>query len=94
MNLEFDFSKLGFLTKRVELQFRDIGGHENLSVNGSQLFVGELTAAPTTVQGIVITVSASPISGGKQGKLVLTGKIRNLRVGGQEFFVDNVCYVK
>lgn len=49
-NVEFDFSSLGFSTSQVELEFLDLGGFENLSVNGSPspVYTGELSSAPTT----------------------------------------------
>lgn len=91
INLEFDFSTLGFVPKEVSFDFLDLGGFENLSVNGSPIVVGELSSVPTTIGGVNISVSTTPVTGGKTGTAILTGAVKTLRVGGQEFWIDNVC---
>lgn len=94
INLQFDFTGLPFKVRRVKLAFLDLGGYENLSVNGSNLYVGELTAAPAVLNGVGVSVSASPLPpplGGKTGSVVLTGNVQTLRIGGQEFWIDEVC---
>ncbi len=85
VNLEFDFTGLGFTPSLVTFLFRDQGGFENLSINGdpTPVYVGELTAAPTPLGGI--TFAAAPPAA------TLTGNVANLRVGGQEFSLDQVC---
>ncbi|VAX32735.1 hypothetical protein MNBD_NITROSPIRAE02-1490, partial [hydrothermal vent metagenome] len=93
LNLEFDFSGVGFPVSRVELQYLDLGGFENLSVNGQPvpIYAGELSAAPSPIAGVNVSVISAPVPGGKTGTLVLTGAIQKLRIGGQEFWIDNVC---
>jgi hypothetical protein len=94
VNLQFDFTGLPFRVRRVKLAFLDLGGYENLSVNGSNLYVGELTAAPAALNGVGVSVSASPLPpplGGKTGSVVLTGNVQTLRIGGQELWIDEVC---
>lgn len=91
INLEFDFSQLGFQPSQVEFEFLDLGGLENLSVNGSPLFAGELSSAPTPIGGVSLAVSTTPVAGGKKGTVTLKGSIKTLRIGGQEFWIDNVC---
>ena len=86
INLGFDFSGLSFVPSSVTFEWRDYGGHENLRVNGSGVFIGELTAAPAPV------VSAFFVGGGfKQGSTTVPGPVKFIAVGGQEFFLDNVC---
>lgn len=93
INLRFDFSGLAFVPSSVTFDWRDYGGHENLKVNGSGLFVGELTSAPSPMGGAsVSSVWASwPGGGFKQGTTTLTGAVGSFVIGGQEFFLDNVC---
>lgn len=91
INLGFDFSGVGFTPSSVTFDWRDYGGHENLKVNGSGVFVGELTAAPSPWGGAAVAHAWWAGAGFKQGTTTLTGPVTYLRVGGQEFFLDNVC---
>jgi hypothetical protein len=91
INLEFDFTGLGFTPTKVSFEFLDLGGNENLSVNGSPIFNGELSSAPASLGGVNVSVSTTPVTGGKTGTVILTGPVKTLRVGGQEFWIDNVC---
>jgi hypothetical protein len=91
INLTFNFSQVGFLPVRVTFSYRDLGGNENLSVNGCPPFAGDLVNAPSAMCGANIAVSTSPMSGGVAGKVELQGLVFNMRVGGQEFWLDDVC---
>ena len=93
INLEFDFSHLGFQPSVVDFEFFDQGGFENLDVNGSPspVFAGELSTAPTPIGGANLSISTVPATGGKKGTAKLLGKVTTLRIGGQEFWIDNVC---
>ncbi len=91
INLGFDFSAIGFVPTRVQFEFLDQGGTENLSVNGSAVFAGDISAAPAMLGGATVSVSTTPATGGKKGVVTLTGAINAFMVGGQEFWIDNVC---
>ena len=91
INLEFDFSLIGFATSQVQFEFLDLGGSENISVNGSSIFTGELAAVPSPIGGVSISVTTVPVTGGKKGTVTLTGVVKTLKIGGQEFWIDNVC---
>ena len=94
INLLFDFTSLPFPVSRVRLSYLDLGGYENLSVNGSAFHVGELTAAPATLGGVSVSVSSAPLPppfGGKTGMVVLKGGVKSLMIGGQELWLDQVC---
>ncbi len=91
INLEFNFSNLGFPVSQVQFEFLDLGGFENLSVNGSPIFAGELVSVPNPIGGVNIAVAVSPVAGGNTGVVTLTGSIQTLRIGGQELWIDNVC---
>lgn len=87
INLEFDFSGLTFTPSEVQFEYLDLGGFENLSVNGSPVFAGDLPTAPVSVGGVSVAVYTA----GDKGFVILTGAVQKLRVGGQEFWIDNVC---
>lgn len=86
INLEFDFTGLGFTPTEVTFLFIDHGGHENVSINldPSPPWAGELTAAPSPLGGVTLT-TAPP-----DGQLT-AGTIERLRIGGQELGIDQVC---
>jgi hypothetical protein len=91
INLEFDFAGLGFVPSVVRFDYLDQGGSENLSVNGSPVFAGDLPAAPASLGGATVSVSTTPGPGGTLGTVTITGAIATLRLGGQEFWIDSVC---
>jgi len=88
----FDFGRLPFVARSVRFHFLHRGGVENLSVNGSSVAVGPLTAAPASLGGVSVRAEWAPVRGGAQGTLTLSGgAIRTLVVGGEELWLDNVC---
>jgi len=91
INLEFDFSGIGFQTSEVQFEFLDLGGFENISVNGSPIFAGELSSTPSPIGGVSVAVYKAAVQGGNKGIMILRGAVQTLRVGGQEFWLDNVC---
>lgn len=91
INLEFDFGGIGFVPTKVQFEFLDLNIDENLSVNGSPIFAGDIAAAPKSLGGATVAVSSTPLGVNKKGIVTLTGAIQTLRVGGQEFWIDNVC---
>lgn len=95
INLLFDFTALGFKPSKVTLSYLDLGGYENLAVNGSlPVYVGELTSAPAVIAGVSVAVSQTPVPppmSGKMGMAVLKGTVKSLMIGGQELWIDNVC---
>ncbi len=93
INLEFDFSGLSFEATALRLSYLDLGGNENLSINGSPLHIGELSAAPTPMGGVNVTVSTVAVPGGQRGNVSLSGTVQRLRIGGQEFWLDQVCAI-
>lgn len=93
--IEFDFS--GKNVKEVSIEFLDMGGSENMFVNGAQVLVGEIgTFGPVTVGGVQVSVGGlTTVTGGKKGKITakrVSANIKSFRVGGQEFYLDNLCY--
>lgn len=93
-NVCVDFNFSGKNVQEVTIEYIDMGGVENLWVNGA-MYVGELSAAPATLGGATVTVTPSSIPGGNKGKVKIktaTGYIYTFWIGGQEFYLDNLCY--
>jgi hypothetical protein len=94
INMLFDLSAVGFSVSKVTFSYLDLGGYENLAVNGSGVYVGELTSAPAALGGASVTVTQAalpPPRSGKMGTVTLKGPIKSFRIGGQELWIDNVC---
>ncbi len=77
--------------------FVDMGGSEELTINGAQFLTpsgyGELVTAPATLGGVSVSVTGSSIGFGFVGSVVLVGDVTDLKIGGQEFWIDNICIV-
>jgi hypothetical protein len=95
INLLFDFTGLGFTATKVTLSYLDLGGNENLAVNSSGIYVGEITSAPAGLGGASVTVTSTPVPppiSGKRGTVTVKGPVvKSLLIGGQEFWIDSVC---
>ena len=92
--LDIDFSGLPFPVHEVSFDFLDRGGLDNLGVNGvPPPLIGNLTSAPPTIAGLNVAVTAGPVGPGSatRGRVVLSGAVEILRIGGQELWIDNVC---
>lgn len=89
VTLGFDFRRVGFTPQKVTFEFADMGGFENFSVNGSPapIYAGELTSAPCP-PGFTCVFDVEPDG---RGTATVIGPVTELRVGGQEFFLDSVC---
>ncbi|TWT77795.1 hypothetical protein Pla123a_15910 [Posidoniimonas polymericola] len=90
INLDFEFGSLPFDVGLVTFEYADSGGTVNLGVNGTNLSLADMTDAPASIAGVAVSVTASPIFGGVFGEVTLTGQIDTVRLGGQEFGVDNL----
>lgn len=76
----------------ITLDYMDMGGTENLSVNG-KLYSGELDMVPSSLGRADITVTSTQLqTKAKTGNLTITGLIKEFKIGGQEFYIDNVCF--
>jgi len=87
----FDIAALGITVEQVTFEYADLGGTENLAVNGFPVQVGEFTAFVDPAPGVTLSVVTFPIGGGVRAEVTLTGNVQELIVGGQEFFLDNIC---
>ncbi len=95
VNLQFYFGNLGWLPSKVYFSYLDEGGFENLSVNGSAFYIGELSLAPPVVGGRNVNVWTGPgYPTADEGWVQIDGgSIKHFTVGGQELWIDKVCAV-
>jgi hypothetical protein len=91
ITVEFDFSGLPTAPSQVSLAYLDLGGVENVAVNGSTVFAGQLPTTPNPIGGAGVRVTSSAVTGGTTGTVSFRGPIKTLRIGGQEFWIDQVC---
>lgn len=79
----------------LSFEYAFLGGNSNININGTQLFNfgSPSTLTGTTVGGVAIAATSTPITGGQAGVVTLTGPISSFSVGGQEFFLDNIRIV-
>lgn len=93
LNLDFDFTGLGYTPSRVTFEFEDLGGFENLAINGAPtpVYAGELSAAPAAGGVGLTTTPPVSVPGGYKSVATLQGAVQRLVVGGQEFGIDQVC---
>jgi len=95
INIGFDYANVGFVVRTVKFLWLDLGGNENLMVNGSPVFIGELDTPPAVLGGVGVTATSFAVPGGDQGTITLTapttGAIKWFEVGGQELWIDRVC---
>lgn len=90
----FDFTALSFVPSAVTFEWYDPGinnTRENLRVNGSGLFIGQIHAPPLAMGGIGVSTTVVGIGGGVKGVMTLTGPVQRFLVGGQPIWVDRVC---
>src|SRR4030095_3698906 len=60
ISMLFDLQSLGgWVARRVTFAYLDLGGYENLEINGS-LYLGELTSAPPVLGGAHLSGSHKP----------------------------------
>ncbi|NOQ21271.1 MAG: hypothetical protein GQ565_01300 [Candidatus Aegiribacteria sp.] len=88
LNFTFDYPR-----SKISLKFADLGGNENIQVNDEFLNLNEIISLDGLILGGV-TLSVSAVQEGTNwiGKLVLDGTIHSFSIGGQELWIDDVCY--
>ncbi|MBV9772689.1 MAG: hypothetical protein JO040_01990 [Gemmatimonadetes bacterium] len=91
---QFDFTGLPFIPKAVTFDWLDQGSPspvENLAVNGSPLYIGQLHTPPASMAGIAVGSSVTPAPGGLTGTVKMSGPVQKVIVGGQPVWIDHVC---
>ncbi len=88
VNISFDF---GRPVQSVNFRFGEYGGNLNLEVNGNWLnFADFVDVHGLTVGQVTIMVANG--YGNDQGMVALIGPIQSFAVGGQELWLDDICY--
>ena len=93
----YDFTSLDYDVKELTFHFWDGGGITNFSVNGEDIKISDkLTELPKDiapgVDFFLEFIEETDQYYGSWGQITLSGNIETLRIGGQEFFMDNVCF--
>lgn len=92
VNLRFRFD---YPLKKITLKFAELGGNNNMMVNGDFRNVGNLVSLNNlTVGGVTVTVTATAVGGNWYGIIVLDGAIKEFSIGGQELWLDDICPTK
>lgn len=91
VNIGFDFSKLETLPNKVTFYYKNDGGNENIQVNDGERVIsriknGEGEIAPNVNLQVTLIDEAEQIY-----MAALTGEVQMLKIGGQEFSIDQVC---
>lgn len=88
MNLRIDMGAAA--TGGLTFFFRETGGNINMTVNGEfRNFRNFVDISGQTIGGTAVVVQNG--LGNDAGAVALTGAVVSFSVGGQEFWVDNVC---
>jgi hypothetical protein len=93
VNLAFDFG--GQLSK-LTVNVGEYGGNLNLEVNGALWNFDNFSALPgPSLGGVNVQATMIPIplpARGETGSLELSGSIDAFVIGGQELWIDDVCF--
>jgi len=89
VNLNFQFD---YPVDRITFKFGELGGNNNIRVNGAFQNVGNLVDLNgNTIGGVQITVNANQQGNNWYGTMELEGTINEFAIGGQELWLDDVC---
>ena len=89
----YDIGALGVLVAEVTFEFLSLGGVENLQVNGAPIFLGDIEMAPRGDRSgrDLLAGDLSGSRGSARRGPPGQGPVDKLLLGGQEFWVDNIC---
>lgn len=78
-------------TELVTLRFAELGGNVNLTINGDKRNFHNLSAVNgNSIGGAFLTVVNG--FGNDSGTVRIEGRVETLSIGGQEFWLDDVCF--
>jgi hypothetical protein len=84
-NLNFQFAYPGV---SITFKMGEYGGNNNIRVNGVFQNVLDLS----TLDGTIIGGVAIAVAAGNPTTMTLTGNITGFTIGGQEFWLDDICF--
>ena len=73
------------------IEFAEYGGNVNLEVNGDFRNESTFGDVVSPVGGVAVSCAGAGCAGGGQGTLYLVGTVTSVRIGGQEFCIDDIC---
>jgi hypothetical protein len=76
----------------LTLLYGDLGGNINLRINGDHRNTMQFADLDGMLVGGVLVDDIPDGTGGGNGQLYLEGYINNFRIGGQELWIDTICY--
>ena len=89
VNLSFQFD---YPVDKISLKFGELGGNNNIKVNGTFQNVANLVDLNgNSIGGVQITVNANQQGNNWYGTMDLDGTINDFAIGGQELWLDDVC---
>ena len=89
VNLNFQFD---YPVDKITFKFGELGGNNNIRVNGTFQNVPNLVALNgNAISGVQITVNANQQGNNWYGTMELDGTINGFAIGGQELWLDDVC---
>ncbi len=89
VNLNFQYD---FPLDKITFNFGELGGNNNIKINGDFKNIDNLISLNTTTLGNVqITVNASQNGNNWYGEVKLEGTINEFVIGGQELWLDDIC---
>lgn len=92
VNVGLDLSSYSEYPQCVRFDYWQSGGNLNLEINGDLLNEEEVQDFDGQVAGdVVVRVISDPDAYGYCGTVELRGVVQSLKVGGQEFYIDNLC---
>lgn len=90
VNLNF---RLDYPVNKITLRFGDYGGNSNIRINTEFRNVGDLLSLNnSTIAGVDLTFTAGQSGANWIGQLTLVGDMTDFAIGGQELWVDDICW--
>lgn len=93
ISARYDVAALECPVQEVTFSYFDAGGTENFQVNASPNYVGEIDAIvpPNPSPDVFFSAVVTPMGPGKLVDVTLTGPVEHFTIGGQEFWIDDIC---
>lgn len=90
VNLHFMHS---YPVHKIEFKFGELGGNNNISINGTFQNVADLkNLNGTSIGGAQVKVVAVLQGANWYGNITIEGNITDFSIGGQELWIDDYCY--
>jgi hypothetical protein len=92
VNVFFAFE---YPVSEITFKFGEFGGNINIKVNGEFRNIDDLISLNgSTIGTVLINVNATQQRSNWYGNITLTGNINDFTLGGQELWIDDICYSK